>query len=91
MSAILVLVCVFNGSYLVVFITRFTEELFASFIAVIFIISAFQKIYRIGVKFPLYPATTVSAPNHAVNLAQGADGRGWECTWGPPDQRWEKS
>ena len=63
MSAILVAVCVFNGSYLVVFITRFTEELFASFIAVIFIIGAFQKIYAIGVKFPISPSRDAVLPD----------------------------
>ena len=53
MSLILIFVCIFNGSYLVVFITRFTEELFASFIAVIFIIQAITKIYNVWTEFPV--------------------------------------
>ena len=90
MSVILVTVCVFNGSYLVVFITRFTEELFASFIAVIFIIGAFQKIYAVGVKFPISPSrealtttAAVSTPvDYAVHLVERTDGRGgWECSF----------
>ena len=89
MSVILVTVCVFNGSYLVVFITRFTEELFASFIAVIFIIGACQKIYAVGLKFPISPPSrggdalaAMSTPNYVLKLVERSDGSGrWDCSF----------
>jgi hypothetical protein len=51
---LMTLVC-FNMSYLVIFITRFTEELFATFIAVIFIFNAFKKIYVVSIEYPMNP------------------------------------
>ena len=44
-----------NVSAFVCYITRFTEECFASLIAVIFIVKAFEKVASIAYQFPLEP------------------------------------
>ena len=52
-TGFLILVFVFfNLSFLVKFITRFTEDCFASLVAVLFIIDAFKSIFKINSKYP---------------------------------------
>jgi len=46
---ITVLVVMFEGSYLVRFITRFTEEIFALLISLIFIYEVFKKMYYVSI------------------------------------------
>ncbi|XP_061185498.1 electrogenic sodium bicarbonate cotransporter 1-like [Saccostrea echinata] len=50
---IILLIVTFNLSALVKYITRFTEESFATLIAVIFIVEAFKKVIEIGSEYPV--------------------------------------
>ncbi|KAJ6224812.1 hypothetical protein RDWZM_003357 [Blomia tropicalis] len=52
-AAILLLFVAIDASYLVCFITRFTEENFASLISVIFIYKAIEKLFDIEKHYPL--------------------------------------
>nr|BAU71495.1 putative sodium-driven chloride bicarbonate exchanger [Phreagena okutanii] len=52
-SGIIMLIVIFNLSALVKYITRFTEESFATLIAVIFIVEAFKKLYEIETDYPI--------------------------------------
>ena len=51
----MVLLCAFEISAWVAYITRFTEENFAMLIATIYVYKAVEKIIKIGVCNPLYP------------------------------------
>lgn len=53
-SLLLLLIVAFDLSALVRYITRFTEESFASLIAIIFIYEAFKKLWGKRVKFRVY-------------------------------------
>lgn len=61
-SAFILLIVVFNLSALVKYITRFTEESFATLIAVIFIVEAFKKLFEIESDYPVNtdPDTPIS-------------------------------
>lgn len=49
----ILLIVIFNLSALVKYITRFTEESFATLIAVIFIVEAFKKLFGIETDYPV--------------------------------------
>ena len=52
-SAFILIIVIFNLSALVKYITRFTEESFATLIAVIFIVEAFKKLFEIETNYPV--------------------------------------
>lgn len=52
-AAILVVLVAFDASALVCYITRFTEENFATLISLIFIYKAIENVLKIGHKYPL--------------------------------------
>ncbi|XP_045168202.1 electrogenic sodium bicarbonate cotransporter 1-like isoform X6 [Mercenaria mercenaria] len=52
-SAFILLIVIFNLSALVKYITRFTEESFATLIAIIFIVEAFKKLFEIETDYPV--------------------------------------
>ncbi|XP_014248076.1 sodium bicarbonate cotransporter 3 isoform X2 [Cimex lectularius] len=52
-GVILFILVAIDASALVCYITRFTEENFATLIAFIFIIKAFENVFQIGTRFPL--------------------------------------
>ncbi|XP_028557596.2 band 3 anion transport protein isoform X1 [Podarcis muralis] len=61
---ILVLVVVaFEGSFLVRYISRYTQEIFSFLISLIFIYETFFKLYKIFEKFPLQPAYNITVLN----------------------------
>lgn len=49
----LLIFVVFNLSFLVKYITRFTEDCFASLVALIFILDAIREIFKLRVKYPI--------------------------------------
>lgn len=49
----ILIIVVFNLSACVKYITRFTEDSFATLIAVIFIVEAFKKLFEIGSDYPV--------------------------------------
>ena len=53
-SAFILIIVIFNLSALVKYITRFTEESFATLIAVIFIVEAFKKLFSIQTDYPVH-------------------------------------
>lgn len=63
-TVILLLVVMFDLSALVRYITRFTEESFASLIAIIFIVEAFKKTVGIIDKYPVH---TQVPPDHSFS------------------------
>lgn len=52
-SLFILIIVIFNLSALVKYITRFTEESFATLIAVIFIVEAFKKLFQIETDYPV--------------------------------------
>ena len=62
-----------DASFVVQYITRFTEENFATLIAVIFIIKAIEKVIHIGDKYPMVESPCYCDPDNA-SLASRA---GW--------------
>ena len=52
-SGLILLIVIFNLSALVKYITRFTEESFATLIAVIFIVESFNKLFEIETDHPV--------------------------------------
>lgn len=52
-SLFILIIVIFNLSALVKYITRFTEESFATLIAVIFIVEAFKKLFQIEDDYPV--------------------------------------
>lgn len=62
-GVILLLLVAFDASAFVCYITRFTEENFATLIAVIFIIKALEKVLAIGEKYPLHPSACYCQPD----------------------------
>ncbi len=57
MGAILILLVVLDASAYVCYITRFTEELFATLIAFIFIFNSFKNLFGIVKSHKFAPAT----------------------------------
>jgi len=78
---ILVTLVATDASALVCFITRFTEENFATLIAVIFIIKAFEKVLSIGKKYPIDPSPCFCDPTNETE--------GWNYTMSmlPPNNK----
>jgi len=60
---ILLVLVATDASALVCYITRFTEENFATLIAVIFIIKAIEKLFSIGAKTPIAESPCFCSPN----------------------------
>eukprot|EP00794_Sanderia_malayensis_P012950 gene12950-14282_t len=54
-GVILILLVAFDASAFVCYITRFTEENFATLIALIFMVEAFDKLFKIQNKYPIHP------------------------------------
>ena len=62
---ILLVLVATDASAFVCYITRFTEESFATLIAVIFIIKAIEKVVNVANQFPIYPSDCFCQPiNH---------------------------
>ncbi|XP_023335287.1 electroneutral sodium bicarbonate exchanger 1 [Eurytemora carolleeae] len=59
---ILIILVATDASAMVCYITRFTEENFATLIAVIFIIKAVDKLLSIGAKTPIHPSDCFCIP-----------------------------
>ncbi len=81
MGLFLLLLVAFNMSYLVIFITRFTEELFATFIAAIFIFNAFKKIYKVSVDYPMFPTNCTCSDGNLTSTEFIEDGKTSERLW----------
>ena len=64
-----------DASFTVCYITRFTEENFATLIAVIFIIKAIDKVLHIEDKYPIHESPCYCQPN---NLSEAP---GWNMSW----------
>jgi len=76
-GVILLLLVAFDASAFVCYITRFTEENFATLIAVIFIIKAFEKTLSIGTKMPLFPSPCFCEPE---DWKEKNEPEGWDYT-----------
>ena len=75
---LLVLVATDASAY-VCYITRFTEENFATLIAVIFIISALKKVLQIGDTYPIAESPCYCDPTNETWKAE----TGWNSSWTP--------
>ncbi len=64
----LLLLVAFDASAFVCYITRFTEENFATLIAFIFIKKAFEKVIHIADKFPVHEDECYCKPKNATQL-----------------------
>jgi len=71
-GVILLVLVATDASALVCYITRFTEENFATLIGVIFIIKAFEKVLSIGKKYPIDPSPCFCDPSNETE--------GWDFT-----------
>lgn len=65
---VLVLLVATDASAFVCYITRFTEENFATLIAFIFIQKAFVKVAHIGDEFPIHPTACYCIPKNKTLL-----------------------
>lgn len=61
-ALVLLIMVAFDLSFLVRYITRFTEESFAILISVIFIYEAFTKIFEIYIKYPIHTGVVREEP-----------------------------
>ncbi|XP_042866238.1 sodium-driven chloride bicarbonate exchanger-like isoform X4 [Penaeus japonicus] len=61
-GAILIILVAVDASALVCYITRFTEENFATLIAFIFIYKAIEKVIKIGSKYPMETHVDIDKP-----------------------------
>ncbi|XP_028831122.1 anion exchange protein 2a [Denticeps clupeoides] len=85
---IVVLVVAFEGSFLVRFVSRFTQEIFAFLISLIFIYETFSKLIKIFLEHPLtscYPDNSTSAAPPPGNRSSGGDADGSEKRQGEPN------
>ena len=79
---ILIVLVATDASAYVCYITRFTEENFAVLIAVIFIISALQKVASIGKVYPISKTPCFCDPiNDTWKTTSG-----WNSSWSPLDE-----
>jgi len=65
----LVILIALEASAYVCYITRFTEEIFALLIAMIFIVKAFQNVFNIGYLFPVHQSLCTCEerrPNNSI-------------------------
>ena len=79
---ILMILVATDASAYVCYITRFTEENFATLIAVIFIISALKKVDSIRIKHPIMKTPCYCDPTNDTWKAQV----GWNSSWTPLDE-----
>ena len=88
-ALILLVIVAFDFSAYVCYITRFTEESFATLIAIIFIVKAFEKIVSIASEVPIHPSACYCEPfgnmtewsfNDSLNFdsGRGNDGDIWD-------------
>ena len=75
-GVILLIMVATDASFTVCYITRFTEENFATLIAVIFIIKAIEKVVHIGDKYPVHPSECFCHPNNVSEVP----GWSWNTT-----------
>ena len=64
------LIVAFDISAYICYITRFTEENFATLIALIFIKKSFLKVGAIGKSYPLNPGECFCKPNNGTLLEE---------------------
>ncbi|NXA56331.1 B3A2 protein, partial [Nothocercus julius] len=77
---IVLLMVAFEGSFLVRFVSRFTQEIFAFLISLIFIYETFSKLAKIFQEHPLHGCLKANGSDgEAVGNASAAPGNG---TWG---------
>ena len=76
-GVILLIMVATDASFVVQYITRFTEENFATLIAVIFIIKAIEKVIHIGDKYPMAESPCYCDPDNK-GLASEA---GWRLDY----------
>ena len=67
-AVILIIIVAFDISAFVCFITRFTEESFATLIAIIFIVKAFEKVLSISQDIPIQPSECFCEPFGSENM-----------------------
>ncbi|KAG8446950.1 hypothetical protein GDO86_014406 [Hymenochirus boettgeri] len=67
---IVIIVVAFEGSFLVRFISRFTQEIFSFLISLIFIYETFSKLFTIFKKHPLQGSYNMTREEHFANLPQ---------------------
>ena len=67
-AAILLVIVAFDISAYVCYITRFTEESFATLIAIIFIVKALQKVISVASETPIYPSDCFCDPIASENM-----------------------
>ena len=65
---ILLILVATDASFTVCYITRFTEENFATLIAVIFIIKAIEKVLHIEDKFPIHESPCYCQPDNLSEI-----------------------
>ena len=66
----IMLIVAFDISAFVCYITRFTEENFATLIALIFIQKSFQKVGAIGKSYPLNPGACFCKPSNQTHFEE---------------------
>ena len=76
-GVILFILVATDASFTVCYITRFTEENFATLIAVIFIIKAIEKVLHIQEKYPIHETPCYCHPR------QMSDVPDWNMSWSP--------
>ena len=79
---ILLILVATDASAYVCYITRFTEENFATLIAVIFIISALKKVLQIGDTYPITKTSCYCDPTNETWKSE----IGWNSSWTPLDE-----
>ena len=79
---ILLILVATDASAYVCYITRFTEENFATLIAVIFIISALKKVLQIGDTYPIAKTSCYCNPTNETWKTE----IGWNSSWTPMDE-----
>ncbi|NXE56784.1 B3A2 protein, partial [Casuarius casuarius] len=80
---LIVLVMVaFEGSFLVRFVSRFTQEIFAFLISLIFIYETFSKLAKIFQEHPLHGCVKANATDGEAETAGNASAAAENGTWG---------
>ena len=74
-GVILFILVATDASFTVCYITRFTEENFATLIAVIFIIKAIDKVLSIEDKYPIHESPCYCQPSNLSEIP------GWNMSW----------
>lgn len=69
MAIVLLVLVATDVSAIVAYITRFTEENFATLIAVIFIVKAFKKITNIGQIYPVHRSACYCIPSNMSDIS----------------------